>query len=422
MRLEDAMEAIIDYRGKTPIKTSSGVPLVTAKIVKNGWILPPEEFIAFSDYDSWMRRGIPKTGDIVVTTEAPLGEVAQLDGRKVALAQRLIALRGKSGVLNNTFLKYLMMSSPVQEQLLARSTGTTVLGIKQSELRMVTLDFPPYPQQNAIADILGSLDDKIELNRRTNETLEAMAKAIFKSWFVEFDPVHAKSKGRQPDGIDSETAKLFPSSFENSEIGWVPKGWKVGTVGDLIALSRDALTPTQFPDEIFDHYSIPAFDDGRLPSAELGDTIKSNKFVVPAVCVLLSKLNPRTPRVWMPDIDGHRRALCSTEFLVSLPKDGISREFLFLLFTSSEFCERFATFVTGTSGSHQRVKPESLLNIEVVLPPDKLIEAFTAVTSPLLAATRVSVEQSRGLAEIRDAVLPRLLSGELTVPVSRATL
>ena len=121
--LEDCMAAIIDYRGKTPRKTLSGIPLITAKVVKGGRIEKPDEFIAADDYEAWMRRGMPEANDIVITTEAPLGEVAQLGSERVALAQRLIALRGKQGILDNTFLKFLMQSSGVQDQLRAKSFG-----------------------------------------------------------------------------------------------------------------------------------------------------------------------------------------------------------------------------------------------------------------------------------------------------------
>jgi len=207
--IEEAMDAIIDYRGKTPRKTTSGISLITAKVVKGGRIETPDKFIAESDYTDWMRRGIPEPGDVVVTTEAPLGEVAQLGNERVALAQRLICLRGKSGVLDNGFLKFLMQSDAVQEQLRARATGTTVLGIKQSELRKVVLSLPPINEQRAIAYILGTLDDKIELNRQMNETLEAMARALFKSWFVDFEPVRAKAEGRDP-GLPKHIAGLFP--------------------------------------------------------------------------------------------------------------------------------------------------------------------------------------------------------------------
>ncbi|MCP3680996.1 MAG: hypothetical protein GY782_12395 [Gammaproteobacteria bacterium] len=241
------MEAIIDYRGKTPKKTASGIPLITAKIVKQGRILPVQEFIASSEYDKWMRRGIPEKGDVLITTEAPLGEIAQLDERKVALAQRLIALRGRKNFLDNTFLKYLLQSSYVQHQLHGRASGTTVLGIKQKELRKILLYIPKIKEQQTIAHILGSLDDKIELNRQMNETLEAMAQALFKSWFNDFDPVidNALAAGNAiPEAIQSRAAireslgdasktlpdeirSLFPSEFELSkEMGWVPKGWK----------------------------------------------------------------------------------------------------------------------------------------------------------------------------------------------------
>jgi len=179
-KLEDCMDAIIDYRGKSPKKTTSGVPLITAKIIKDGRILPTQEYIAEEDYDSWMRRGIPQPGDIVLTTEAPLGEIAQLGFEKVALAQRVITLRGKEGLLDNRFLKYLMLSHPIQARLRARASGTTVQGIKQRELRQIELSFPEITVQKRIAHILGTLDDKIELNRRMNRTLEKMAAAIFK--------------------------------------------------------------------------------------------------------------------------------------------------------------------------------------------------------------------------------------------------
>ena len=189
------MAAVIDYRGKTPTKTTFGIPLITAKVVKGGRIETPDEFIAEQDYAPWMRRDIPECGDVLVTTEAPLGEVAQLERERVALARRLICLRGKPGLLDNGFLKFVMQSERVQEQLRSRATGTTVLGIKQSELRKVLLPLPPIEEQHAIAHILGTLDEKIELHRRMNETLEAMAHALFKSWFVDFDPVRAKAEG-----------------------------------------------------------------------------------------------------------------------------------------------------------------------------------------------------------------------------------
>src|SRR5260370_24342236 len=153
-RLEDCVSALIDYRGKTPQKASAGIPLITAKIVKGGRIDTPDEFIQVDEYERWIRRGIPKPGDVVVTTEAPLGDVAQLGPGRLALSQPLLALRGKPDLLDNRFLKFLMQSDDIQEQLRARASGTTVQGIKQSELRKVLFTLPPIGEQLAIAHIL----------------------------------------------------------------------------------------------------------------------------------------------------------------------------------------------------------------------------------------------------------------------------
>jgi type I restriction enzyme S subunit len=245
--LQDCMAAIIDYRGKTPDKKTFGIPLVTAKVIKGGRIERPDEFIAEADFDAWMRRGMPETGDIVMTTEAPLGEIAQLDGKKVALAQRVITLRGKPGLLDNTFLKFLLQSHSVQGEIQSRATGTTVLGIRQSELRKVNLTLPPFHEQRAIAHVLGTLDELIELNRETNEILEEMARALFKSWFVDFDPVRAKLEGRPPAGMDAATAALFPDHFQDSELGQIPKGWEVGPILRLSDLLSGGTPKTDVP-------------------------------------------------------------------------------------------------------------------------------------------------------------------------------
>ena len=143
--------------------------------------------------------------------------------------------------------------------------------------------------------------------------------------------------------------------------------------------------------------------------------IKSNKFPVSADCVLVSKLNPRTPRVWMPDLTGERRAICSTEFLVMTPKSPITCEFLWCLFSSDAFTSEFATFVTGTSGSHQRVMPESLLGVDAIIPPVPLVGRFTEIVRPWLKQAAHNIREANTLAALRETLLPKLLSGELRV-------
>lgn len=222
--LENLLDKLIDYRGKTPKKTLSGVPLVTAKIVKNGTINGYTEYIAEEDYDKWMVRGFPKVGDVILTTEAPLGEVALLKEEKVALAQRIVCLRGKDNVLDNTYLKYYLQSGKGQKSLSARESGTTVTGIKQAELRRVDIEYPAYDDQRRIASILSSLDRKIELNNKINADLEEMAQAIFKNWFVDFEPFK--------DG-----------KFVDSELGMIPEEWKVGRADDFYQINIGKTPP-----------------------------------------------------------------------------------------------------------------------------------------------------------------------------------
>jgi type I restriction enzyme S subunit len=248
-----------------------------------------------------------------------------------------------------------------------------------------------------------------------NQTLESMARAIFRSWFVDFDPVVAKAEGRQPFGMSADVAALFPSALIRSQAGQIPSGWSTVNVGSVTEIKRQGINPGEFPNESFDHYSIPAFDESRMPKRESGASIKSNKFIVPPQTVLLSKLNPRFPRVWLPEIDSIHRPVCSTEFIVSEPKPGVSREFMYCLFGSLAFAESFSGLVTGTSGSHQRVKPEDLLHMKVIQPPQALTAHFAQLVGPMLKRNSALTEESITLSRMRDTLLPKLMSGELRI-------
>ncbi len=262
------MSAIIDYRGKSPRKTTSGVPLITAKVVKSGRIETPDEFIDPEEYDEWMTRGLPQVGDVVITTEAPLGEVAQLSDSRIALAQRLILLRGKTGLLDNTYLKYLLMSDEMQGQLASRASGTTVVGIKQSELRKLALSLPAIDEQEAIAAVLGALDDKIEQNRRTGLALEALARTMFKAWFVDFEPVKAKAAGQAGfPGMPHAAFAALTDRLADSPLGKVPEGWEVGKLGDYSEINKQRVHSGQIDGEI-EYIDIASVTVGRLDSVQ----------------------------------------------------------------------------------------------------------------------------------------------------------
>jgi type I restriction enzyme S subunit len=254
-----------------------------------------------------------------------------------------------------------------------------VLGIRQSELRKIGLLLPPIDEQGRIAALLRSLDDKIELNQRMNETLEAIARAIFRF--------------RLEDEVPNHTVQIT----------------------DLVQCVRQSIEPQAHPNEIFDLYSIPAFDHERMPEQVLGLCIKSNKVLVVKGSVLLSKLNPRFPRVWLPTPRTERRAIASGEFLQMLPKPPATREFLYFLFDSEDFQQRFASLVTGTSGSHQRVRPEAFLSLRVGIAAPKSVERFSTVVAPLLQRVVANRSESATLATLRDSLLPKLITGEIRV-------
>jgi type I restriction enzyme, S subunit len=268
---------------------------------------------------------------------------------------------------------------------------------------------------------LGTLDDKIDLNRRMSETLETTARALFKSWFVDFDPVRAKAEGRD-SGLPQPFADLFPSRFVNSRLGEIPDGWIVSRFGDVVEQLREPDNPLASPDVLFQHFSIPAFDDGQSPKAEYGESIRSIKSLVPPGSVLISKLNPEIERVWMVDVRPGDRAVCSTEFLVFRARPPFGRGYVYCLARSPLFRQQIEGLVTGTSKSHQRAQVHSILNLAVITPPAQLVAAFDRSAERLLTRTLVCRRESRALIALRDTLLPKLISGELRVPATHEAI
>lgn len=291
------------------------------------------------------------------------------------------------------------------------ATGTTNLGLAREDFLGFRLPVPSH-ETLSLVELLEALETRIDLLSQTNVTLEAIAQALFKSWFVDFDPVRAKSEGREPEGMDAATADLFPSEFEDSELGPIPKGWRRVSFGDVATLSKGSVNPMATPAQEFLHYSLPAFDAGQLPLTELGESIKSNKTPVPSDAVLVSKLNPHIPRIWFVG-DTSPHAVCSTEFLVWTPKPGVGSAFIYTLAASTAFNSAMRQLVTGTSNSHQRVKPDQLAEVQAATISDAVLAQFDAIAAPMLQQVVHNRRRAAALAEARDTLLPRLISGKL---------
>ena len=209
---------------------------------------------------------------------------------------------------------------------------------------------------------------------------------------------------------------LFPNSFEDSELGKIPKGWEVGCVGEISKQLRDKVNPLASPEVQFRHFSIPAFDNGKWSKTESGASIKSQKSKVPSGVILLSKLNPEIERVWAVDVNEGDRSVCSTEFLVLPPRAPFGRTYVYCLVRSFAFQKKIQTLITGTSKSHQRVKAEAILGLPTILPAAHLSESFEITVEAFLNWTMACSSESRTLAALRDILLPKLISGKLRVP------
>ena len=297
----------------------------------------------------------------------------------------------------------------------AYSDKAAVPGLNRNHLHQAAVRYPAdITEQRAIAHILGTLDEKIELNRRMNQTLEEMSRAIFQDWFVDFSPVRAKLEGREPY-LPLELWDLFPDRLVDSALGEVPEGWEVKTLEEVVTQLRDSVNPSKSPDVFFSHFSIPAYDEGRIPKKQSGESIKSSKSQVQPGVVLLSKLNPEIERVWLVDVASDEWAICSTEFLVLSPRLPFLRSYVYCFVRSPMFREQIQAIVTGTSRSHQRAQASALLSMPAIIPSEQVIYAFGQQAEVFLSKSLALRRETTVLDVQRDALVPKLVSGEVRV-------
>jgi len=419
---ELATEITVGYVGPMVNEyKASGVPFLRSLNVEPGRINTNELKFIDGTFHAKLRKSALRPGDVVIVRTGKPGVASVIpDTLAEANCSDLVIVR-PGPKLDPRFLAY-YVNSVAQEHVDAHVVGAVQQHFNIGSAKEIEIPRWPLEAQRAVARILGALDDKIELHRRMNRTLETLAQKLFRSWFVDFDPVVAKSEGRKPFGLSNELAALFPSEFEDSELGPVPRGWRPVPLGDAIRLVRDLVDPQEAGLEEFDHFSIPAFDSGQRPVREMGSAIKSGKYLVPDDAILLSKLNPETPRVWWPTPDAQRRAIASTEFLVCRAKPEVNRVWLYWQLRDADFLDEFATRVTGTSNSHQRVRPDDLLRLERVDAGQALRDRFAGLVEASTKRMVANLAQSQKLAALRDLLLPRLLSGELRVPVAERAI
>ncbi|MEL7070138.1 MAG: restriction endonuclease subunit S [Cyanobacteria bacterium J06581_3] len=421
--IEDCLEAIIDYRGMTPPKTEKGIPTLTAANIKKGRIdLSSVSYISQETYDSWITRGLPEPNDVLITTEAPVGEVAPFPSDQTYLiTRRVMALRPNPQQLDKGFLLYLLLNPKTKETLLSRSRGSTVPRVLKPDITGLEICLPDLRMQKKIANILCTLDKKNELNRRMNRTLEVIAQAIFKSWFVNFEPVKAKQQakaagksvelaammalsGKSAAEIEqlptaqrnslAETAALFPERLVESELGLIPEGWEIGNISDLFELHRG-----------FDLAKSKRVEDGTVPVYSAGG-IHSNhneiKITAPGVVTGRSGVIGNV-FISLEDFWPLNTTLYVREFRACGP------------YYAFHFLQTLDLIALNSGSAVPSLNRNFVHSQPTKMPPTLLRKKFEEHAEKLFLLIKQNECQSKCLADTRDALLPKLLSGELTV-------
>ena len=325
----------------------------------------------------------------------------------------------KDSSVFTVYLRFLLKSDYFQQPLLASSGRSAQAGFNKGDLSVIALPIPPAPEQKAIAHILGTLDDKIELNRKTNETLEAMAKALFKSWFVDFDPVRAKAEGR-PTGLPTEISDLFPDSFEDSELGEIPCGWKVMELGMVSTF----LNGYAFKSSDWQEHGVPVVKIGSVKPGFVD--VDNVSFVSDEIAVSKDRyrLSPGDILIGMTGYVGEVGLVPISESppllnqrvgKVAPMNDAIvSRSFLFNWMRTSTFKDSVEVLSHGSAQAN--VSSDSIQSIPHAIPSSDIESAFASICEPILDRLLEGHREQKLLANTRDALLPKLISGEIRIP------
>ena len=336
------------------------------------------------------------------------------------LNQNAVRLRTNGGI-DQAFLFHLLKTQDFQDYIIGTAQGSA----NQASITLKAIfDFsfflPPLGEQKKIAYILGTLDNKIELNQQMNRTLEGIARALFKSWFIDFDPVRAKLDGRQPAGMDAETAALFPDSFEDSPLGKIPKGWEVQKIGEVATINSRSIKKG-YNHETIEYVDIASVTIGKLENTTtyiLSDAPSRAKRLVKHGDIIWSGVRPNR-RSYLFIHTPPENLVVSTGFVVLTPKS-IPASYLYAWVTTDEFVD-YLTF-SADGSAYPAVRPDRFSDAKILVAPDGILNKFEQQAGKLRDKIIQNDRESLSLAATRDALLPKLLSGEIRVKEAEQAL
>jgi len=361
-----------------------------------------------------------KTGDLLVTM-TDLSKAADTLGYAAVVPNSLgttwlhnqrvglISIKPDASI-NQGFVHYLMRSPEYRHWVVSTASGSTVKHTSPGRICEFEFSLPPIKYQHFVAEMLGALDDRITLLRETNTTLEAIAQALFKSWFVDYDPVHSKMQGRAPEGMDQATAALFPDSFEEPELGAVPKGWQVKSL-DAVASFLNGLALQKFPptgDNDLPVIKIAQLRKGDTVGSDLASRSIKPEYVIQNGDVLFSWSGSLEVEIWC----GGEGAL--NQHLFKVTSDVFPKWFYFLW--TRHHLEHFRQVAASKATTMGHIQRTHLTGAKVVVPSDGVLNAADSVLEPIMQRVIENSLQAYNLAALRDTLLPRLISGQLRLP------
>jgi len=450
-RLDEITTLIVDCPHSTPEWTDSGIVVLRSNNIKGGRLdLSSPSYTNEAGYAARIKRAIPSEGDLVITREAPMGEVCQIPpGLRCCLGQRMVLLRTDPALVDSKYLLFALQSPYLQHQISwSEGTGTTVSNIRIPDLKAFLVPTPAINEQKQIANILGSLDDKIELNRQMNTTLEAMAQALFKSWFVDFDPVidnalaagneipeelaaraerRAKAAQRQsperPHPLPAAIRQQFPDRFVFTDtMGWVPEGWSALSLSSAIQINPKVSLRKGHAAKYVDMKALPTSGYG-IDEFVWKPYAGGAKFVNDDV--LLARITPclENGKTGLVDfLEDNEPGFGSTEFIVMRAKGAISPAYVACLARDTNFRLHCVSSMVGSSG-RQRVQNACFDSYFVCVPEDEeVLKLFDARCSPNFEKMTALKNEAVSLASLRDTLLPKLLSGQLRIPEAEQLL
>lgn len=396
----------------------SGVPLLRLRNIERPFVdLAGCNFLDPEMVESRWSHFRVAPGDLLVSTSGTLGRVSiasPLSAGSIPYTG-IIRMRPARPDIDSGFIRYFLTSPLFQLQAEASAAGSVLRHFGPSHLREMSFPVPPLDEQRAIAGVLGALDDKIEQNLRTARALERLARAIFRAWFVDFEPVKAKADGATAfPGMPQPVFEVLPTRFTDSAIGLVPQGWEVGTLGDIALQQRESVQPAEIDPETpyigLEHMPRRSI---TLTNWEHAGKVTSGKARFRTGQILFGKLRPYFHKVGIAPIDG----VCSTDIVVIEPKDKFWRGVVLGYASSDEFVGHATACSTGTK--MPRTNWRDMASYKIAIPPEAIAATFTGIDGPLLELLSAGIFESRKLAAMRDYLLPKLLSAQVRVEAAR---